>query len=639
MISSMLYIREPDLSSFVGELFLYGNSKKSYSSTFSNNEKIHITVKIPRQLGILAVKLLVYNENCRNTVFSMEASWKNFEGASDIYTLSFDSQKLGIGLFFCDIELKSIFGTLYAVKNGNALFFDKKLADKKLQITVSDFKYSKPSEIYGGIMYHIFVDRFSKSKANLATDTVPWGAPIPEYPEYPGAPLKNTYLYGGDLWGIAEKLHYLKSLGVTVIYLSPIFESPSNHKYDTADYMKVDFSFGGDEALVNLIAKCKKVGISIILDGVFNHTGADSRYFNMFNSYEDTGAYNSKTSKYYEWYDFKSYPSEYTSWWGIKILPRINPDIPSLRSFISGKNGVIDKYMKLGVSGFRLDVVDELSDDFVESIKNRLNTQNKHSYLIGEVWEDASNKIAYGKRKRYFLGSELDGVMNYPLRTAIIEFLKNNNDSIMAQALTDIIFNAPKRIRDAQMNVIGTHDTARILTVLGGKSPEGMTNSQLSEERMSSEEYALGKKRLLMAYTFIATVPGIPSIYYGDEAGMEGYSDPFNRRTYPWGAVDADINNHYIKIGKIRKNHDIYKEGEFKLLYIKNGLLVFSRYDEEHSYLTILNNTFGDIELTFSSKAISLFNDKKSASFKISSLSSEIIKAPKNAFFEIIKHK
>ncbi len=632
MTANTFYITDNILDSVAGEIFFLRDRKKTRSNAFTTDEKIRIIIKIPRSLGISFLNLDFYNENGNDIIFSKTADWYRIEDSFDIYQVSQDAKKLGKGLFFFEVTANSIFGKIYTKGSVNSLIFSKSETKYKFQLTISDFLYEEPTNVYGGIIYHIFVDRFAKSNKNsyINKSELSWDDPIPEFPAYPGASIKNQYLYGGDLWGIADKIQYLKSLGVSIIYLSPIFESPSNHKYDTSDYMKVDSVFGGEDALVHLIETAKREGIYIILDGVFNHTGADSKYFNKYGNYSEIGAYNSVNSKYYNWYEFESYPDKYTSWWGIEILPKINPDIPSLRNYLSGDGGVIDKYMKLGILGLRLDVVDELSDSFISSIKAQLNKSNKNSYLIGEVWEDASNKIAYGSRKEYYLGSELDGVMNYPVRTGIISFLRHGDDAALKYALTDVIFNAPKRIRDSQMNIIGTHDTERIITVLGGEESKGKSNQYLSTAKMSSIEYETGKKKLLMAYTFLATIPGIPSIYYGDEVGLEGYSDPFNRRTFPWNDIDEEILSHYKKIGKIRRENPVYKDGEFNLNYLEKGILVFSRNDGLSSYITVLNNTQDVISIKLSKTSISLFNQYKANCFDIKPLTSIIIKSPLN---------
>jgi glycosidase len=254
----------------------------------------------------------------------------------------------------------------------------------------------------------------------------------------------------------------------------------------------------------------------------------------------------------------------------------------------------------MGIYGFRLDVADELSDDFISNIKSRL-TNEKESILYGEVWEDASNKIAYNTRKRYYLGTELDGVMNYPLRTGIIEYIKNKNVEPLAYALFEVMQNAPDRIMHAQMNLLGTHDTERILTVFGGEDPTDKSNDYLLTKRMNTEEYNLAVRRLCAAYTVLATLPGAPTIFYGDEAGLEGYHDPFNRMPYPWGSECATLLTHYRKVGKIRRSNAVYQRGGIKIYELNKDLLVFSRQGKECRYFTVMNNSEKPIKISFGS--------------------------------------
>ena len=552
----------------------------------------------------------------------------------DTYEARIDTYALGVGLYFFVIDIDSQSGKLYGYKSGRDLAFSAKYPLHSLyQLSISDFRYKKSDNKLGGIIYHIFVDRFNKGgpstqKPGAIIDD-DWRV-IPEFPLYPGAPLKNNHFWGGTLWGVADKLDYLKSLGVNTIYLSPIFDAASNHKYDTGDYMTVDSMFGGDDAFVNLIDKAKEREIGIILDGVFNHTGSDSLYFNREGNYDSVGAYQSPLSDYFSWYDFQNYPDKYTSWWGIDILPRIHPDKPSCRKYFVGKGGVIEKYARLGIDGFRLDVADELSDDFISKIKNVLNRYNKHSVLYGEVWEDASNKIAYDVRKKYYLGEELDGVMNYPVRKGIIDFLTRYDSSSLEYALTDIMDNAPSRVRNMQMNLLGTHDTERILTVLGGEKSDGRSNEYLSKKRMNDLERGTAKRRLRMAYTILATIPGLPAIFYGDEAGLEGYQDPFNRMPYPWGREDQNLISFYKSIGSIRSSNSVYKEGDFNLLYIDSNTLVFERYDEKYSYVTFVNNSKQERIVEFSGVAQALIFDgseSEGKSFELPAHTAQIFKA------------
>ena len=457
------------------------------------------------------------------------------------------------------------------------------VCERQLLLYARDFE--TPAFMKGGIIYHIFADRFYPSGRAVPKDgTVinpDWDNGIPMYPPYRGTPLKNNEFFGGDLWGVAEKLDYIQSLGVNVIYLSPIFESSSNHKYDIADYMHVDSMFGGDEAFSALCSECHQRGISIILDGVFNHTGADSIYFNKYSRYDSVGAYNSKNSQFYPWYNFYSYPDKYECWWGVDILPRVNCDCESYREYILGENGVVRKYMRLGASGYRLDVADELSDGFISGIRRTVKEENPDGLVLGEVWEDASNKISYGVRRRYLQGYELDSVMNYPLRDAVISYILYGECGRLRDATEGIYRRYPKCICDVLMNFLGTHDTERILTVLGGESGEGRTTEELAHMRLNGEQLRTGINRLKRAYVIVSAMFGVPSVFYGDEAGLEGYGDPFCRRPYPWNRQNDELISFFRCIGRIRRSERVFQEGFFRLLICTPELFVFERYNNE----------------------------------------------------------
>ena len=592
-----------------GRILYIHNGLATSTDAFELSETAKIRILLPRSLGVVSVLSEVFNESLDTVLIRDYASFVDLQDGFDVFEFNPDFSESGVGLFFFRIKVRTACGDFYGYKTEDNIYLSYNDEGPLFQLTICDFKHSAPVEVYGGVIYHIFIDRFNRGgRSGLKDGAVlveDWRGGIPEYPAYPGAPLKNNTFYGGTLDGIREKLDYIRSLGVNVIYLSPVFSAASNHKYDTSDYMSVDEMFGGDQALKDLIDAAKEKGIGIVLDGVFNHTGSDSIYFNKNGTYPTVGAYQSKNSPYYKWYEFKQFPNKYTCWWDIDILPRINPSIPECSEYFVGKNGVIDKYAKFGIAGFRLDVVDELPDTFVESIKDKLCQTNPTSVLYGEVWEDASNKIAYSTRKKYYLGSELDGVMNYPLRKGIIDFILKRGTDSLKYALTDIINNAPERISHLQMNLLGTHDTERILTVLGGESADGRSNEYLSKKKMGDIERGIAKRRLKMAYTILATVPGIPTIFYGDEAGLEGYHDPFNRLPYPWGKEDYRLINHYKKLGEFRKENDVYKRGRFSLSYIDQDLLIFKRFDKTNSYVTVVNNTGIDLRVGFDSDAVS----------------------------------
>lgn len=579
-----------------GRLLYTGGSEDSeYRRAFTRGDLLRFDFYVPRQCGAIAAEIAVRND-ADGTAVTHSLRWQGLHLQYDVWSCVVASGDMIPGLYFIRPSVTTIAGVVYGTReDGVTCRFTEDSDAYTYQLTLSEFVYPAPDFMHGGIMYQIFVDRFCRGAATpvredaiLYTD---WEGGTPEYPPYPGAPLKNNTFFGGNLQGITAKLDYLVSLGVTCLYLTPIFEAYSNHKYDTGDYMTVDAMFGGEGALTELIAEVKQRGMHLILDGVFNHTGDDSLYFNRRGRYPSVGAYQSKDSPYYPWYDFQEFPDRYTCWWNIPILPRIHTEVPSCREYFLRPGGVIDHYATLGVDGFRLDVVDELPDVFVDGVKERLHKTSPRSVLYGEVWEDASNKVAYGRRRRYYTGRQLDGVMNYELRRGILQFLRHHRIDALRYALTEVMPNTPKRILDCQMNLVGTHDTMRILTALGGEAPEGHTNDELAVMHLDTEERREAVCLLKIAYTILATLPGVPMIYYGDEAGMEGYSDPFNRRPFPWSNVDQDLLSFYRQIGKIRRSRDEYREGAFRLLRLDTESLAFSRTSDHHIVLTIVNHS------------------------------------------------
>ena len=615
--------------------YIHGG-KAGISTAFNINNEAQIKLCIPRALGTVESYLDIFHENVYDKAMTVSGEWAGIDGEYDVYIFEINTKEIGTGLYFLRPSLSVVGNTLFGHKWAGGIYFDTNPdLTNMMQMSICDFKYEEPKKIRGGVIYHIFVDRFNRGGVVEVPDGArllrsDWKV-IPEYPEYPGAHLYNNTFWGGTLWGIIEKLDYIKSLGTTAIYLSPIFKAYSNHKYDTGDYMTVDPIFGGEKAFEALIDACKKRDIEIILDGVFNHTGSDSLYFNKYGRYQGTGAYQSRHSEYFDWYDFKEFPNKYTSWWGIEILPRINPDKPECGNYFVGENGVIAKYRDMGIYGFRLDVADELSDSFISKIKNRLTERQSDMILYGEVWEDASNKSSYGHRRRYYLGNELDGVMNYPLRKGIIDYITGNGTESLAYAMTDVSYNAPERVLHNQMNLLGTHDTERILTVLGGESVEGMSNSQIATLRMDPARRRLAVNRLISAYTILSTMPGIPTIFYGDEAGLEGYKDPFNRMPFPWHREEQKLLEHYKKLGNIRRQTKVYEDGEYRLLELNSKLLVFARYDDNFAYVTVVNNSEDKLSLSSEDSMYELISGKEGESLSLPANSSGIYRIPKNS--------
>ena len=327
------------------------------------------------------------------------------------------------------------------------------------------------------------------------------------------------------------------------------------------------------------LAEAEKYGISIILDGVFNHTGADSIYFNKFDTYPEKGAYQSKDSKYYDWFTFQDFPEVYDCWWGCTVVPTVSRKAKTFQDFIAGEGGVIEKWTTLGVKGWRLDVVDELSTPFVRAIRQSAKHVDDEIAVIGEVWEDASTKESYGEKRTYFLGKELDGVMNYPFRTAIIEAILKKDGIAFKNAVYDIMENYPKQALDCCMGLVGTHDTIRILNVLAEvKIPA--TKQEKLDYVLTQEEYEKGVRRVKLASALQFFLPGVPTVYYGDEIGMDGFEDPINRRPYAWDNPNLELLAHYQMLGEIHKEFGL-EDCEINAL---KGIVEIKRGDY---YLTV----------------------------------------------------
>ena len=464
----------------------------------------------------------------------------------------------------------------------------------KWQLTCYDKTFTTPDWLAGGVFYQIFPDRFccsGKPKLSVPSDRIlheRWGEPPEWRPDALGV-VNNNDFFGGDLDGIRQKLPYLKKLGVTCLYLNPIFESHSNHRYDTADYTNIDPLLGTQENLFELIKEAKKMGIRIMLDGVFSHTGADSRYFNKKRRYSEQGAYQSKESPYAAWYHFAKWPNEYTGWWGFDTLPEVNECAPSFITYIM--QNVIRHWLNVGIAGWRLDVADELPDAFLEELRRTVKTADSDAFVLGEVWEDASNKQSYGHRRRYLLGYQLDSVMNYPFRSAVLDFLREGNGVRFINSIYTVVENYPPPVTRLLMNSLGTHDTERALTALAGEPANGRGRRWQSETKLSPDQRALGIRRLKAAAVLQYCLPGVPCLYYGDEAGVEGYRDPFNRTCYPWGQEDNELINLFCALGKLRATVDAFREGSFVPIQASEEFVVFDRCGKENAIRCAVNRS------------------------------------------------
>ena len=547
---------------------------------------IHFKLLVPREFRCSAARLMV-GEEFTKQVKTLGLFWCGMNGEDhEWWECDFTPEQSG--LYFYRFEIDTWRGTLgitsrFGGESGIDEFGTPE--GECWQLTVFESQYQIPDWLSGGIMYQIFPDRFYRSgttKYNVPQDRYlhqRWGSQPEWRPNHQGE-ITNSDYFGGDLEGIIQKLDYLQSLGITCIYLNPIFEAHSNHRYDTADYTKVDPLLGSKEDFKRLCKEANKRGMHIMLDGVFNHTGSDSIYFNRKGRYQTLGAYQSQESPYYDWYQFYQWPEQYACWWNFETLPNVNETNETYNAYINGTDGVIQTWLKAGADGWRLDVADELPDLFLDDITKAAKQVKPTSMILGEVWEDASNKMAYGQRRRYLLGKQLDSVMNYPFREAIIGFLTGKNPAEMMELIMTVLEHYPPGAIHLLMNHIGTHDTERILTVLGGEPLNGRDREWQSRTKLSQEQRSRGLALLKLASLMQYTLPGIPCVYYGDEAGMEGYRDPFNRGCFPWGHEDAELVNWYRSLGKIRHSCEVLKQGTLEPYYADDDCFVYVRSDE-----------------------------------------------------------
>ena len=469
----------------------------------------------------------------------------------------------------------------------------------KYQITVYDGAYKTPKWWRESVCYQIFPDRFYNGAENgeflsKRCDIIKrnWGdVPYYKAEQFGGKYLANDF-FGGNLPGIEKKLPYLKALGISCIYLNPIFKAFSNHRYDTGNYKEIDDMLGNETDFVRLCKKAEDMGIRIILDGVFNHTGSDSVYFNKNGTYDSLGAYQSKKSPYYEWFNFIDYPDKYESWWGIDTLPQVNEASEKYQDYIlKDKDSVVKRWIKKGASGWRIDVADELPDFFVKLLRKSVKDENPDAVIIGEVWEDASNKVAYDELREYFHGDELDSVMNYPLKNAMVDFALSRLDANgFDSRIMSLKENYPRPAFYAALNFLSTHDTARILTVLGAKYYD--SKDEQASSRLFGDELNTAVEKLKCLVTMQFTLPGVPTVFYGDEAGAQGFADPFCRCCYPWGNENQHILEHFRYAIALRNENDVLKNGEFETVYKYANCYGFIRFDKRSKIIVLVN--FGE---------------------------------------------
>lgn len=558
--------------------------KRPYGAVPSGT-RVELALRPPRAGGFSAATLIAYFEHRDEERRELPMPWRGLEGDRDVFAVTLETGDY-VGLVWYSFRLEGLDGRREELG--------------PFQLTVYDGAEEVPAWFGEGVTYQIFPDRFRRTRVPDPTGTVGGRSVHTGWEEEPvyrpdsNGEVRNRDFFGGDLAGVREKLGYLRGLGVDTLYFCPIFEAPENHRYGTGDYEKIDPMLGTEADFRALCTDAHALGMRVVLDGVFNHQGFVSRYFNGDGSYESVGAVQSQDSPYYPWYHFSHWPDKYDSWWGIYSLPAVNEADSSYRRYIfGGADSIIRRWLAAGADGWRLDVADELPDEFIAFLRRELKARAKDGILIGEVWEDASTKQGGCGRRRYTDGRELDGVMNYVFADAVISFLTGKQDAeALCLALTALRQNYPKPFYDSCLTMLSSHDTVRLLTVLAG-APDRRSVSREVQAHFVPEESRLNtaKKLMTLAQLIQLTHPGIPCIYYGDEAGMQGMADPFSRRTYPWGSEDAEIQGRFTAIASARKDSRAIRYGKCVFAAKDKDVFITARYDGNETALSIVNRS------------------------------------------------
>lgn len=571
----------------------------------SVGQEIEFNIFLPHTPAYYAPSLVIYHADNWDAPHVYGMDFIKSEEDSNCYrcTVLFEHPSL----MFYHFSICTPNGNINLVKGENNIGYLSNDINPMWQLSVYEKEYETPQFLGSGVFYQIFPDRFNRSKMpdpNIFPDRKiheNW-TDMPDYLPNEQGEITNSDYFGGNLEGIIEKLDYLQSLSVSCIYLNPIFEAHSNHRYNTANYMKIDPFIGDEEDFKLLCSLADERGIKVILDGVFSHTGDDSVYFNRKGRYDTLGAYQSRDSEYYSWYSFEEFPEKYKCWWGFKTLPEVNESNESYREYIFGKDGVIEHWLKLGAHGFRLDVADELPDSFLDMLTQKVKSVKPDAIVIGEVWEDASNKVSYGIRRRYLLGKQLDSVMNYPFKNAILRYISDGVGSDFYETVMIVLENYPKHVRDNLMNSISTHDTERALTLLSTFENVNDRRWQADHHNIPPELLQTGIKRLKLAMALQYFLPGVPCIYYGDEAGLAGYRDPFNRCTYPWGYENGEILEFARELGKIRHDLTWITHAEFTPVMFWNNVCMFIREFGDDAVLLAVNRSSEPVRIDMPDK-------------------------------------
>ena len=564
---------------------LYDSRQLKYKTPFgvlTPDEDCRISVYLPLVLHTVSAQLVMLSENGQE-LFRTELKKTAPEGDYEPFSCTFSLKETGLYFYRFQITTPNESFRLFKQQENTNME-----SGDLWQISCVSTAFPVPEALQGALMYQIFPDRFFRQgSCDLTEKLQPYWlhenlSDMPEYRPNEKGETENCDFFGGNLQGVIQKLPYLQSLGVKILYLNPIFMAWSNHRYDTYDYKRIDPMLGTEEDFSALCREAHERGMKIVLDGVFSHVGSRSVYFQS--------AVSDENSPYRQWFQFEHYPDKYKCWWDIKTLPCIDKLCPSyMDSIIEDEDSVVAKWLKLGADGFRLDVVDELPDAFVLALRKKMRSLDPEAILIGEVWEDASNKIAYDVRRRYFVDAELDSVMNYPWKNAIFDYVSGKDDGTnLSNSILTLAENYPPQVLQSVMNILSTHDTPRMLTQFADE--RDASREELAKRTFSDETLLQAKKKFRLAVFLQFMLPGMPCIYYGDEAGMSGYRDPFNRCFFPWGNEDRELQEYYRTLSRFRELPAL-RRGTVCVSSAGEGRIAFSRTFEGQTVRIFCNQS------------------------------------------------
>ena len=557
--------------------------------TADRKMKLGVDIRIAMELGWIEKVRILINEYGEEKREYFMAHVKNLDGYAYFYTVL--NLEAGLYYYHFSLELNGMYNEVRYEPKTKELCITTRT---DLPVWKLNIGFSVPKWAAGATMYHIFLDRYRRGKNNLLVP-MPKRTIHNDWDEQPVIgpnqdKLWNVDFYGGNLEGIEETLKYIKRLGCSIIYISPLCLSQSNHRYDTSDYELVDPYAGNNENLKKLCTEAHKKGMHIIIDAVFNHVGNDSKYFNEYHNFDTVGAYEGKESPYYNWFK-KDETGKITYWWGMKNLPECDGNCEEWKNYICDVGGVIDKWFELGIDG--------LTDDFIENIRIAVKRNKPDGFILGEVWKNPMRM-----NRKYLEGANgMDSVMNYLLSDALIRYIKLGDTETLQNVLYQILMEYPETAIFTLMNFTSTHDISRILNILGEddfkENGEWIWDLkehcdliwQKNAKQLGGADYRRAKKLLKVYLIILAFLPGILTIFYGDEAGVQGIGNLLNRKTYPWKKRDKDLVNFVRNLLKLRNKLEFLREASLTNYNITTNLIYLERKCNDEVILVVVNRS------------------------------------------------